>query len=239
MVATCGAQTTQENQFSRKYTWTLFAEESPTSSHILMGYSRNRVLVDAGGAFTIRVARFFGSDLSYHMEIRPVLFESDPLAITNYTVTIQSTPPLTFSDQQVFASPLKCVPGSGTITDPGVPGGEPPSTETYKTVCGRQWTFGQQFAPIGFKYSLRTRHRLQPFVIGTLGYMYTSRPVPVADAEGFNFVWDFGAGLELYRTGKRSVSVETRIHHLSNRDTAPENPGIDSIVYKVSYSFGK
>jgi hypothetical protein len=87
---------------------------------------------------------------------------------------------------------------------------------------------------------MRTHHPLQPFIIGALGYMYTSRPVPVANAEAFNFVFDFGAGLELFRSSnhKRSVSIEARYHHFSNRDTAPANPGTDSIVYNLAYSFG-
>jgi hypothetical protein len=106
-------------------------------------------------------------------------------------------------------------------------------------VCGPQWTFAQAFSPLGFKYSTMTGHRVQPFFVGTLGYMYSSRPIPVAQAEALNFVFDFGPGVEIYERGGRSISLECRFHHFSNRDTAEENPGVDNLMYKLSYSFGR
>jgi len=244
MVGAAGSVLAQEpgsvmDQYSRKNTFTVFAEYSNTSSHILMGASRERKLADLGGAYTRRVVRFWGSDLSYHVEVRPVLFESDPLE--TLIATIDGFPVGSPGGSTTTAVVGKCEAGSGEVTFPGDPVGSPPTVEDYSVTCGRQWTFGQAFSPIGFKYSMRTRHPLQPFVIGTLGYMYTSRPVPVADAEAFNFVFDFGAGVELFKSEKkgRSVSAEVRYHHFSNRDTAAENPGTDNIMYKVSYSFGR
>ena len=233
----------QSDTFSRKNTFTLFAEYSNTSTHILMGGSRQRILADFGGAYTRRVVSFWGSDLGYHVELRPVLFESDPLAITTSVLSVTEPPPIGyFTSTQITASaPIgKCQPGSGTTVFPPVDGNSA-ATLDYTTTCGRQWTFGQSFTPIGFKYSMRTHHPLQPFIVGTLGYMYTSRPVPDANAEAFNFVFDFGTGLELFRSAnhKRSISIEARFHHFSNRDTAESNPGTDNIMYNLSYSFGR
>ena len=232
----------QPDAYSRKNTFTLFAEYSPTSSHILLGVARQRILADVGGAYTRRVVSFWGSDLGYHVELRPVLFESDPVSITTSTISYTAPPPIgpVTSTQTVSAATIgMCQPSSGSTVFPPIDG-EPPVTVSSTTTCGRQWTFGQVFTPIGFKYSMRTHHPLQPFIIGTLGYMYTSRPVPVADAEAFNFVFDFGAGLELYRSDqkKRSISIEARYHHFSNRDTAESNPGTDNITYMLSYNFG-
>ncbi|HSY36914.1 MAG TPA: acyloxyacyl hydrolase [Acidobacteriaceae bacterium] len=229
--------------YSRKNTFTLFAEYSPTSSHILLGDARQRILVDLGGAYTRRVVSFWGSDVGYRVELRPVQFESDPLSITKSIISVTEPPPIGSYTSTITSSaaPIgKCQPASGTIVYPPPPGATSSETISYTTTCGRQWTFGQVFTPIGFKYSMRTRHPLQPYVMGTLGYMYTSRPVPVADAESFNFVFDFGAGLELYRSGqkKRSLSIEARYHHFSNRNTAPSNPGTDNLTYILSYNFG-
>jgi hypothetical protein len=233
----------QSEAFSRKNTFTLFAEYSNTSSPILLGGSRQRILTDFGGAYTRRIIRFWGSDLSYHVELRPVLFESDPVDIETNVLTVAYPPPIgtVTSTQTETAAPIgKCIPSTGSYSPPPVPG-EPSETDSYTIVCGRQWTFGQAFSPIGFKYSLRTRHPLQPFIVGTLGYMYTSRPVPVTEAESFNFIFNFGAGIELYksRNNKRSISLECRYNHFSNRDTAEANPGTDNILYKASYSFGR
>jgi len=229
----------QTDAFSRKNTWTMFAEYSNTSSHILMGVSRQRKIADLGGGYTRRVVRFWGSDLGYLAEVRPVLFESDPVEITNYTITNPgSNGPVSFSGSSSATFVGLCVPSSGTITIPPS-NGFPGDTETYKNTCGRQWTFGQAFSPLGFKYSMRTRHPVQPFIVGTLGYMYSSRPIPVSDAEAFNFIFNFGAGVEVFRSKRRSVSLECRFNHFSNNSTAPANPGADNVVFKTSYSFGR
>jgi hypothetical protein len=241
--ATFAQDIQQSYAFSRKNTFTLFAEYSNTSSHILLGISEQRKLADFGGAYTRRLVRFSGSDFSYHVEVRPVLFESDPLAITTQVVSYTLPPPtgtVTTTDISSAAVAPTCQPASGTIIFPPS-NGFPQITENTTITCGRQWTFGQEFSPIGFKYSMRTRHPLQPFLVGTLGYMYTSRPVPVPDAEAFNFVFDMGAGIELYKSDrhKRSVALECRYHHFSNKYTAPENPGVDSIMLMAAYSFGR
>jgi len=247
--ATVGSVSAQEkvpkalqgsDEFSRKNTFTVFAEYSNDSSEIIVGLASQRKLADLGGAYTRRVVRFWGSDLSYQIELRPVLFESDPLAIQTTVVTDTSGPTAgTSSTYTNVGVPLKCVPSVVSGTDPAQPPYFPSDSYVSMLSCGRQWTFGQSFAPIGFKYAVRTHHPVQPFLIGTLGYMYTSRPVPLADAESFNFVINIGVGLEVYRSRKRSVSVEARVQHFSNRDTAAENPGTDNVMYKISYSFGR
>jgi opacity protein-like surface antigen len=238
MSSVCVAQNVEGEMYSRKTSWTIFTEYSNTSSHLLMGASRQRELVTLGGAYTRRVVRFWGSQLNYQAEIRPVVFESDPVAITSTTYSVESgTTPVSLTFVRSGAPVGVCQPASGTSTLS--PPGQPVETVTYSTVCGRQWTFAQAFSPLGFKYSLLTRKRVQPFAIGTLGYMYSSRPLPVAEAEALNFAFDFGVGVEIYRPDMRSISLECRYHHFSNRNTADENSGVDSLMYKLSYSFGR
>ena len=229
----------QTDAFSRKNTWTMFAEYSNTSSHILMGVSRQRKIADFGGAYARRILHSKDSDFSYLAEIRPVLFESDPVEITNYTTTSPgSNGPVSVSGSSATAIIGLCVPSSGAIIFPPS-NGFPGATETYNNTCGRQWTYGQAFSPLGFKYSMRTRHPVQPFIVGTLGYMYASRPIPIANAEAFNFIFNFGAGVEVFRSKRRSVSLECRFNHFSNNSTAPANPGADNVMFKTSYSFGR
>ena len=76
----------QTEAFSRKNTWTMFAEYSNTSSHILLGVSRQRKIADFGGAYARRILHSRDSDFSYLAEIRPVLFESDPIEISHTTL---------------------------------------------------------------------------------------------------------------------------------------------------------
>jgi hypothetical protein len=237
-----GQESSQPHEFIRANTWTMFAEYSNTSNPMLMGgQARQRELADFGFAYTRRIFRFKNSTLNYHMELRPVLFESDPVRTVAYTYTNPTGAPVTglpasgtFGGTIVGACQVGS--GSGLLTIGGQPN---PLVYNYTITCPRQWTFGQAFSPFGFRYSMRTRYRIQPFIVGTLGYMYTNRPVPVDDAEAFNFVFDFGAGVELFRSKCKSVSLEARYHHFSNRDTAEANPGTDNVMYKLSYSFGK
>lgn len=83
------------------------------------------------------------------------------------------------------------------------------------------------------------RHKLQPFFIGHGGYMYSTQPIPISTAGSFNFTFDFGAGFEFYRSKTRSIRAEYRFHHISNHDTASQNPGIDNGLLQVTYSFGR
>ena len=63
--------------------------------------------------------------------------------------------------------------------------------------------------------------------------------VPTVNAGNFNFTFDFGAGIELFRDHTRSMRVEYRYHHISNHNTALANPGIDNGLFQVVYSFGR
>ena len=151
----------QADEFSRKNTWTVFAEYSNTSSPILMGSARQRKLADLGGAYTRRVVRFWGSDLSYQVEVRPVMFESDPVQIIKETTTLQvPNAPVTTSETSTTAVVGPCRPSSSSISFPPS-NGFPGVTENFNDICGRQWTFAQAFSPLGFKYSMRTRHPVQ------------------------------------------------------------------------------
>jgi opacity protein-like surface antigen len=69
--------------------------------------------------------------------------------------------------------------------------------------------------------------------------MYSTQPIPIIQAGSFNFTFDLGAGFEIYRTLHRSIRVEYRYHHISNHNTAQENPGIDSGLFQASYAFGR
>jgi len=225
-------------EFSRKNTWTVFAEYSNTSSGILLGYTRERELADLGFGYTRRMFRFRDSTLSYHVELRPVMFESDPVAISTVTTAFQESPyGGAFTSTSVYAVVSPCQPSHTTVIYPVI--GTPIYVYISNVNCGRQWTAAQAFSPVGLRYSIRTRHKVQPFGVFTAGYMYSSRPVPVSDAEAFNYVFDMGAGVEVFGSKRRSLSVECRYHHFSNADSAPANPGTDNMMYKLSYSFGR
>jgi opacity protein-like surface antigen len=69
--------------------------------------------------------------------------------------------------------------------------------------------------------------------------MYSTRPIPVGGAGSFNYTFDVGAGVEFYRTRRQSIRAEYRYHHISNHNTAYENPGIDNGVLQLTYTWGR
>ncbi len=77
-----------------------------------MGASRQRELVTLGGAYTRRLARLGGTQLSYQAEVRPIVFESDPLALTTTVYSGVGAVPVTFSESQ--ATIFRCIPASGS-----------------------------------------------------------------------------------------------------------------------------
>ncbi len=230
------AQIGESGAFSRRNTFTVFAEYSNDSSHMLMGVSENRKIAAFGGSYARRLWRSDFGDLRYLAEIRPVLMESDPVFETTYTFTLINPPGPPSSSTSFSQSYLPCRPSSSQQTIQS-------STQSYTvaevTVCGRRWTFAQGFSPVGLQYSFRSGHSIRPFVSSTAGYIFSTRPIPTSQSGSFNFTFDFGAGVEFFRRNARSIQVEYRFHHISNHYTADINPGIDNGVFKLSYAFGR
>ena len=230
------AQTGDISPFSRRNTFTVFAEYSNDSSHILMGVSENRKLAAFGGSYARRLWPSHFGDLRYIVELRPVLMESDPVYQTRYVITPINPPGPTSTTTSATEYYLACKPGSSQQTIPT-------PTQTYSlmttTTCGRRWTYAQGFSPVGLQYGFRPSHGIQPFVSSTAGYVFSTRPIPTSDAGSFNFTFDFGAGIEFFHARTRSIQVEYRFHHISNHYTADDNPGIDNGVIKLSYAFGR
>jgi opacity protein-like surface antigen len=220
--------------YSRVNTWSIFGAYSGDSSHYLMGEARNRKLLEFGVGYSRRLFHDRFVNWQYNGELVPVALESDPV----YHVVYNETSPVALSS---FASQSGtevgiCAPQTGewAIEYPtGTVSG------TYVLTCGRQWTVGEAISPAGFQWNFLPRRKLQPFFVGHGGYMYTSQPIPVNGAGTFNFTFDLGTGLELFRTPTRSIRAEFRYHHISNHNTANLNPGIDNGLFQVTYSFGR
>jgi opacity protein-like surface antigen len=219
--------------YSRVNTFGVFAAYSGDSSHMVLGYAQNRKLLNIGASYNRRLK--LGSIVSwqYSAELLPVALESDP--VTHF-VDSQQTP-----TTEVFVSDFRqtaaCVASSTNYSDT-LPNGVTFSG-TVTTTCKRTWTAGEAFSPVGLQWNFRPRHRLQPVVMGHGGYMYSTKVIPIDYAGSFNFTFDLGAGVEVYRSMTKSIRADYRYHHISNHDTASTNPGIDSGVFQVTYAFGR
>jgi hypothetical protein len=95
--------------------------------------------------------------------------------------------------------------------------------------------YGAGASPIGLQLNFGSR-RVQPFLSGSVGFLYFAQQVPVLESSQFNYTANMGLGVEVFRRSGRSFTVGYKYHHLSNADSAPLNPGLDSNVFYTGFS---
>lgn len=231
------AQTPDTHPYSRRNTFTAFAEYSNDSSHIILGSTPNRKLAAAGVQYERRLVANSHLTWSYVAELRPFLLSSDPYA--TFVITNSNTGPGPAQPPFAYSSSVyRCNAGTNTSSTTSTSTGITYTT-TVITTCSRQHTFAQGLAPIGFRINLRPQHPLQLTFSSNGGYIFSTRPIPVANAGSFNFTFEFGGGLEYFHTPHSSVRLEYVVQHYSNHYTANQNPGVDSGFIKLTYAFGR
>jgi opacity protein-like surface antigen len=207
---------------------------SNDSSHIIMGYAEQRKLLHIGADYSRKLILNRYLNWQYDAEILPVALESDPLT---KVVEVETSPNQATQTLTGLSPMISCAPYTLNYSEV-VNGVTYAGTQTI-TCSGRQWTIGEAFSPVGMRWNFRPTHPIQPFLEGHGGYMYTTHPIPIAQAGSFNFTFDFGAGIEWYRTPHQSMRFEWRYHHISDHDTTDINPGIDNGLFQVTYVFGR
>jgi hypothetical protein len=98
-------------------------------------------------------------------------------------------------------------------------------------------TFGLGTNPVGADVIFLPERRWQPFTGVHAGASYFTRNVLGFRAAQFNFMLDGRAGLRFRLHGGKSLSVAYMFQHMSNAYTALENPGVDSHMLHVAYTF--
>lgn len=230
--------------FSRLNSFGVSGEYSNSSSHILLGGAQQRKLLTFGASYGRRILLRPLVDLQYLAEVRPLMFESDPVVHETVTSTFSNTG--THVSQFTYRQVMRCRSGllfsdSGKFPD-GVS-----YTSMGTATCGRQWTFGEGLSPAGLKLNLLPRRSVQPVLSALIGYMFSAQHIPIDSGGSFNYTFELGAGVEFYRSrerangafGNRSIRAEYRYHHISNKYTADSNPGIDSGLVQITYAFGR
>ncbi len=220
--------------FSRVNTLSVGLEYSNDSSHIILGIARQRRLLGVEASYERRLVHAHNADIFYSAEIRPLVLWFDPLAKFVETLT---TPPL--GVVSVSSSLVQeCVAGTYPFSYVDPVTGDKTIGEVT-TTCSKRLTYSQGASPIGVRVSFRTQKPWQFTLASRGGYMFSTRPIPSDQAGSFNFTFEFGGGLEYFRDHGRSMRLEYVVQHYSNYYTAPENPGVDSGIFKLSYAFGR
>lgn len=228
------AQPHSDGSYARVNTFAVFGSYSNDSSHILIGEAEQRKLLQFGVAYSRRLVLNRQINWQYNAEFMPVALEGDPLT---HFVNTQTSPTSGTESGNLPYPMLKCAPAVETY-DTTVNGVTYSGSQVY-TCSGRRWTMGEAISPFGLQLNFKPRRKLQPFLDIHGGYMYSTQTIPVDGAGSFNFTFDGGIGIELFRSKTRSVRAEYRYHHFSNNNTATVNPGVDNGLLQVTYSFGR
>lgn len=88
---------------------------------------------------------------------------------------------------------------------------------------------GAGCSPVMFRWNLRQHGPIQPYLELAGGVVATNRDVPEGTTR-WNFTTHGGAGARVRVADRWGVVAGYRFHHLSNANTAPRNPGINSNV---------
>ncbi len=100
---------------------------------------------------------------------------------------------------------------------------------------GNNPVWGVGLVPLGLEGQVQVFHRWQVYAAGGVGIAQFTRPVPVANARAHNYTAEFGGGvLWQYRCGVW-LHAGFKFHHLSNLNTAPQNPGLDANLVHLGW----
>ncbi|HTK94241.1 MAG TPA: acyloxyacyl hydrolase [Terriglobales bacterium] len=108
-----------------------------------------------------------------------------------------------------------------------------------KDTTGHELIYGAGFSPLGFRFDLRPRHRVQPFVGFSGGGVGFTRPAPFSDAAKFNFLAALDCGVQVFQHSGHALTFGYKLHHISNAARVRDNPGIDSNMFYTAFSFFK
>ncbi len=229
------AQTVPEahGYYARTNSFGILGAYSWDSSHVLLGSAEQRKILNIGVSYSRKLILNRLLNWQYNAELLPVALESDPLS---RLVVAQTSP--TATTETYDGPPLvSCTPIVNSYSY--IQNGVLYSGTTSLFCHGRRWTVGEGISPIGMQWNFLPAKRIQPFLIAHGGYMYSTQAIPIDFAGSFNFTFDFGGGVEFYHSQTRSIQAEYRYHHISNHDTADENPGIDNGLVQITYVFGR
>jgi len=109
---------------------------------------------------------------------------------------------------------------------------------TVQHVADAKTNFAMGAAPIGLQLNFLRGKKLQPFVASNLGGLYFNRQTPVVGSQQWNFTFTFTGGVQIYKNTKGSWQLGYTLHHISNADAGKYNPGVDSNLFWLGYTFG-
>ena len=87
-----------------------------------------------------------------------------------------------------------------------------------------------------YEHRLAPDADVHPVIRAGAGFLYANRDVPPGETRR-NFSLFAGLGLDVDVASDRQIAVEYRLHHVSNADTGPVNPGINAHTLTLGLTF--
>jgi hypothetical protein len=96
--------------------------------------------------------------------------------------------------------------------------------------------YGIGFAPVVWRWNFVPQRRWSAFAELAMGGMWSSKPIPEKTGRG-NFTAHWGGGVRLRPRGPHALVVTYRFQHFSNGNQLGSNPGVNSHVVLVGWSY--
>ncbi|HEV2915891.1 MAG TPA: acyloxyacyl hydrolase [Pyrinomonadaceae bacterium] len=107
------------------------------------------------------------------------------------------------------------------------------------TTFRRESTYGAGLTPLGLQLDFANGSRVHPFIHINGGFLIFTKSVPLPDAGKFAYVGETGAGLRIFTSERRALSLGFRFHHISNGDRMGANRGLNQFLLAVGFSIFK
>jgi opacity protein-like surface antigen len=116
-----------------------------------------------------------------------------------------------------------------------------PTTGIDSGFEGFRTVYGLGVSPVGFEAGLHVGRGVRVYATTAAGFVYFVKPVPLPDARRFNYTFEGGGGVEFQMRSEWWLRMGYKFHHLSNGNSASDNPGVDANVLMVGVArqFGK
>lgn len=111
-----------------------------------------------------------------------------------------------------------------------------PQSDFFRLEKTRRNVFGAGLSPIGFQLYFRPQSRIKPFVNTSGGFLFFKDPVPQLNGSRFNFTYDFGGGVQVFRDSGRAFTFGYKYQRLSNGSRELNNRGFDGNLFYFGYS---
>ena len=99
-------------------------------------------------------------------------------------------------------------------------------------------TRGVSLTPVEFRLDLVEHSSFTPWVQIACGVLWTTRDFPTIHTSSVNFAPQLGVGSHFFTRKHQSIDLAVNAVHISNGDTADNNPGVNvSVQASIGYSW--